>query len=342
MTLWFESTNELSSYKPGQYLSLSALVDNDLESRSYSINTSPFQDDDVAVTFRVIPGGKFSKYLTENAREGLMVALDGPFGDFTLVPSHGAKKHYAFFAGGSGITPIVSMIRSVLYNEPDSIISLVYANRRFNKIIFREEIEILTKVFEERFFVYHAISETDDIPTDFNTFYKGRLSKLITKKLVKDLMSKSESQIEYYMCGPFGFMEMITESLVSLNVGAEYIHKEYFYVPHSSNVVDFNSLPTTEVIIRWKDQDRLVEVAPGESILQSALSSGINLPHSCKAGQCGMCRSLLISGEVEMRKNHILTPDEMKDGQVLLCEGFPTSNNVVVIPSPMNLIKVKN
>ncbi len=330
VTLWFDVNSELSNYKPGQFLTLSCSIGDGMESRSYSINTSPYEDKEIAVTIRQIPGGKFSNYMAKNAFEGMAIGVDGPNGAFTLVPVWSNKRYYVFFAGGSGITPIFSMIRSLLYNEPQSRAVLLYANQDYERIIFREEIRELQQVFDERLSVYHALSRPDEVPIDFDVFFKGRLNRLVVKKIVKQVMAESAIPLRFYLCGPHDFMGMIIEALATLGVEPSVIHKENFYTPPQTSGIDFDSLPATEVIIRWNSEDGLVQVRSGESILTAALKAGVGLPHSCRAGQCGTCRSWLISGEVEMRTNHILTEPEIREGQVLLCEGFPTSNHVVI------------
>lgn len=341
VTLWFDNVPELSEYKPGQHVSLTLQIEDEYVSRNYSFNTSPYTDDELGITIRAIPNGKVSTYLLTNAKTGMEVFLEGPLGDFSLQQADKHKKHYVFLAGGSGITPIISMIRSILYSDSNSMVSLIYANHSFMKIIFREEIAVLERVFSNRFSAFHVLSDVSGMPEGFTPFYSGRLSRLIAKKQIKQLMANIDLPTEFYLCGPLSFMEMLVETLSSMGISGESIHKEHFFVPGSESTIDFDSLPPTEVIIRWRNQDRLVQVATGQSILDAALQCGLKLPHSCKEGQCGSCRSALVSGSVELRKNHILTDSELREGQVLLCEGFPISSYVVIMPINQPITSVK-
>lgn len=331
-TLWFDIVPGLETYKPGQYVSLSIFIDGEYVSRNYSLNTSPYTDDEMAVTIRMIPGGKVSNYLVKEARIGMQVFLEGPLGDFSLEPHTEKSNHYILFAGGSGITPIISIIRSVLYGNSKSMISLIYVNHSYDRIIFREEISVLEHVFSNRFSVFHVLSDLSGLPEGFVPFYGERLTRLIAKKHVKQLISNIDLPTEFYLCGPMSFMDMLTDVLSSIEIKPESIHREHFFIPGSESAIDFNALPPNEVIIRWHDQDRLVHVATGQTILDAALEYGLKLPHSCKEGQCGSCRSNLISGSVELRKNHILADSELDEGQVLLCQGFPMSSDVTVKP----------
>lgn len=341
VTLWFDNVYYLSEYKPGQHVSLTVLIGDEYVSRNYSFNTSPYTDDELGITIRVFPNGKVSTYLLKNAKAGMEVFLEGPLGDFSLHQTTSHNKHYVFLAGGSGITPIISMIRSVLYSDSNSMVSLIYSNRSFDKIIFREEIAVLERAFSNRFSAFHVLSDLSGLPEGFTPFYSGRLSRLVAKKQIKQLMANIDLPTEFYLCGPLSFMEMLMETLCSIGVSRGSIHKEHFFVPGSESTIDFDSLPANEVIIRWQNQDRLVQVATGQSILDAALQCGLKLPHSCREGQCGSCRSALVSGSVELRKNHILTEAELREGQVLLCEGFPASSYVVVMPINQPVASVK-
>ncbi len=234
------------------------------------------------------------------------------------------------FAGGSGITPIFSMIRSLLYGEPRSTVSLIYSNKTYHKIIFNRELNTLQAEFPKRLRVYHVITQDDNIPAEFPVFYKGRLSKLIAKKILKTILAEANYHVEYYLCGPHSFMQLIEEVIRSVSEDHLKIHKEHFFIPNQEPVFDPTVFPDREIILHVKNEERLLTVKSGKSILQASLESGIQVPYSCIEGQCGTCRAKLISGEVKLRKNHILTEDELKDGQILLCQGFPASDGITI------------
>ena len=234
------------------------------------------------------------------------------------------------FAGGSGITPIMSMIKSILQFESRSTISLVYSNKSYSTIIFRSQLEELQHKFPGRLNIYHVLTGAGDVPADFPVFYKDRLSKLVTKKLLKTILSEVNYSCEYYLCGPQGFMEVVEESIRSVATNRVSINKEHFFVPDKPLDVNYSSIPDRELILQMQDQEKLLVVPGGKSILRAALESGFKLRYSCTEGQCGTCRALLITGEVKMRKNHVLTDQELKEGQILLCQGFPVSDGITI------------
>jgi ring-1,2-phenylacetyl-CoA epoxidase subunit PaaE len=254
-------------------------------------------------------------------------------GDFFIKGSQELKRHLVMFAGGSGITPIISMIKTVLANEPLTSISLIYSNQKFDRIIFRSELLQLENQFQNSIKIYHVLTKDDKIPADFPVFYKDRLSKLVIKKLLRNILAEVNYGTEYYLSGPFELMQLAEDSIRSIDTNNSKVYKEHFYIPSNpERDFDVSQFATQEVVIRSKDGERLVTVDAGKSILEASLIHGIRLAHSCKEGQCGVCRSILVSGEVKLRRNHVLTSEELNAGQILLCQGFPASENVVVQP----------
>jgi ring-1,2-phenylacetyl-CoA epoxidase subunit PaaE len=318
-------------YKAGQHGMFKFRINNDFVARAYSFHTSPDTDLDLGITVRSVESGYVSNHVLNTPITE--VEIDGIMGDFFIRSSQGKKRHLAMFAGGSGITPIISMIKTVLNHESLTSISLIYSNQTFDRIIFRSELLHLESQFQNRIKVYHVLTKNDNIPVDFPVFYNDRLSKLVIKKLLRNILAEVNCSIEYYLSGPYEFMQLAEDSIRSIDVSTTKVYKEHFYIPSNpERDFDERQFVTQEVVIRWKDGERLVTVDTGKSILEASLINGIPLAHSCKEGQCGVCRSILISGEVKLRKNHVLTPDELKAGQILLCQGFPASENVVVQP----------
>ena len=319
-------------YKAGQHAALTFTIHGVEHSRTYSFNTSPYSDAEAAITVRAIPGGIVSNFLVREAAPDLAVQMSGVLGDFFVEPSD-KKRHLIMFAGGSGITPIMSMLKTVLEKEPESCITLVYSNRKIETIIFKDELEALADQVEGRLKIYHCISESAETNDNFPIFFKGQLNRLVVRKLVKSLLEKNDPRPEFYLCGPHGFMTMIEEALKALSIDAAQIFRENFFVPNqNSPEKDFSRLPAREVTVQWLGEDTRLQVASGKSILEAALENGLNLPHSCREGQCGVCRSQLIRGEVKLRKNSILTEAELEASQVLLCQGYPVTDDVVVRP----------
>jgi ring-1,2-phenylacetyl-CoA epoxidase subunit PaaE len=330
ISLWFKTDTNLMSYRPGQHGVFSFSVGEKRLSRTYSFHTSPFLDDELAITVRAVEGGLVSNFLRDASAEQIQITLEKIAGEFTLEPSQDIKRHLIMFAGGSGITPIFSMVRSVLHNEPRSTISLVYSNRKHDNIIFNSELQTLAEEFSTRLKIYHIITQEDNIPSEFPVFYKGRLSKLIVKKIVKTILAEINYHIEYYLCGPYSFMQLIEESIRSVSEDRAKINKEHFFVPDQQPSFDPTAFPDREIILQLKDGERTLTVPSGKSILQASLENRIPVAYSCTEGQCGTCRAKLVSGEVKLRRNHILTDEELRDGQILLCQGFPVSDGILI------------
>jgi ring-1,2-phenylacetyl-CoA epoxidase subunit PaaE len=319
------------AYKAGQYGMFKFWINNEFLTRTYSFHTAPDTDLDLGITVRRVEGGHVSNHLLNTPNTE--VEIDGIMGDFFIRGYQDLKRHLVMFAGGSGITPIISMIKTVLNCQPLTSISLIYSNQTFDRIIFRSELLHLESQFQNRIKVYHVLTKGGNIPADFPVFYNDRLSKLVIKKLLRNIMAEANCDIEYYLSGPYEFMQLAEDSIRSIDTNNSKIYKEHFYIPSNpERDFDVSQFARQEVVIRLKHEERLLTVDAGKSILEAALFNGIRLAHSCKEGQCGVCRSILVSGEVKLRKNHVLSSEELNAGQILLCQGFPASENVVVQP----------
>ncbi|CAN5385800.1 phenylacetate-CoA oxygenase/reductase subunit PaaK [soil metagenome] len=333
ITLRFKREGLLSKYLPGQHISVSVPVNGKNLTRTYSFCTSPYMDDDIVIAVRRIPDGTMSSFLLEQARPGMELEIEGPFGEFTTIPDH-PKRHLIMFGGGSGITPLFSMIRSILYKESQSVITLIYANQTFERIIFYRQLEQLQKRFNGRLRVYHALEDASSAPPDASIFYEGMLNRLVVKKLVKDRKKEFVMPTAFYLCGPFGFMNMIEHSLLSLDIEADKLNKEHFFVPNQplENDLDFDALPRRMVQIDWRGITHDIDVPTGCSILEAAQKAGLDLPHSCKEAQCDTCRSLLKNGDVAMKQNFALTEEEVEAGKVLICQGYSITDDIQLEP----------
>lgn len=331
VTLRFKPDKTLEHYKPGQHGVFTFNVNGENITRTYSFHTVSGFDPDPSITIRAVEDGKVSTFVRSNEIE--QVGLEKITGSFYVEPSGETQRHLVMFAGGSGITPIMAMIRAILLNERRSSISLIYSNRDFASIIFRRELAQLESEFPHRLKILHVLTRETNIPADFRVFCRGRLSRLVVRKLLKAIHAEITYATEYYLCGPFQFMELIRDSMTSLNIDSAQIHQENFFIPETSGTsLDISTLLPREVIVKFPDEEKLLLVDAGKSILQAALESNLKVTYSCTEGQCGMCRALLLSGEVKLRKNHVLTEEELKRGEILLCQGFPLSDQVSVSP----------
>lgn len=327
VSLYFERPEFLKTFKAGQYGNFSFDIDGIIYKRTYSFHTSP-ADKEAGITVRMVNDGIVSNYL--QSAKTYSIVLDDIGGEFVLNPKKEMKRHLFMFAGGSGITPIFSMLQTLLQEEPRSTVSLIYSNKSYSRIIFKDELHGLEASSLGRLKVHHILTQEEAIPADFPVFYKGRLSPLITKKIIKGIRSEVNYNVEYYMCGPMELMEVIASTVRAIGPGHPPVKSEIFYVPPKKNQFDISTLLDREIIIQEQDEEKLVIVKRGRSILQAAIEHRIKVPFSCTEGQCGTCRAMLISGEVKLRKNHILTDEELNDGQILLCQGFPVSEGIII------------
>ena len=331
ISLYFRKNAELAKYKTGQHALLSIRINGEVFKRTYSFHTSPNIDENVGITVRAVEGGLVSNYL-QMINGAADISLDGVAGHFVVKPYQDNRRHLVMFAAGSGITPIMSMIKTTLHYEPESRISLIYSNKSYARIIFKDELANLAKEFHGRSAVYHILTQDENDPMDTPIFYKGRLSKMITKKALKTILAESNYPTEYYLCGPFAFMQMVEESIRALNADIPTIYKEHFYIPDEKREFDSSNLQARDVILQMEGEEQLLIVPGDKTILDAARVRGMTLPYSCTEGQCGTCTAFLVSGEVKLRRNHILTQDELKAGQILLCQAFPMSDGIAIKP----------
>lgn len=331
ISLYFRRSADLAKYKAGQHALLSICINGEVFKRTYSFHTSPYTDDQAGITVRAVEAGLVSNYL-QTINGTADIHLDGVAGDFLIEPYQNNRRHLVMFAAGSGITPIMAMIKTILRHEPASRISLIYSNRSYARIIFKDELANLARAFHDRLTVHHILTQDENPPLHTTIFHKGRLSKMIAKKMLKTILPNVSYPTEYYLCGPFAFMQTVEDAVRAFNPDNPTIHKEHFYIPDGIREFDSSNLRTRDVILQMGDEEQRLIVPGGNTILGAARNRGMTLPHSCTEGQCGTCRAFLVSGEVKLRRNHILTQDEINAGQILLCQAFPMSDGITIKP----------
>jgi ring-1,2-phenylacetyl-CoA epoxidase subunit PaaE len=297
--------------------------------RSYSICSSPLENE-LRVAVKKVAGGIFSTFANEKLRAGDELEILPPTGTFVTRPTPSNRQDYVFFAAGSGITPVISIIKTILRTENSSAVTLVYGNKTMQSIIFREEIEALKDKYLKRFRVYHILSR-ERTDTDFNY---GRidlakchhLSKLINFNIIDD----------FFLCGPEPMIFTVKEFLEGWGIDPKNIHFELFTTP----VRPAAPLPTTTQVSPEDGSEVTIKVDgrsfdfrlgyEGSSILDAALAQGADLPFACKGGVCCTCKAKLMEGEVEMEANYGLEKSEVKAGYILTCQSHPRSQKVVV------------
>lgn len=329
----FEIPDELKkdfAYQPGQYVNVRAFIHGKEERRSFSLCSSPMNNE-WRIAIKKVPGGIFSAYAMDQLKAGDTIDLMPPMGKFTipLDPSH--YNNYVAIAAGSGITPVISIIKSVLAIEQNSSISLVYGNRNRQSIIFLEELEAMKNKYMDRFNLIHILSrEITDA-----TINTGRID---AQKC--DLLFGRSIELNadaFLICGPSDMIFCIRDYLVSRGIDEKKIHFELFTTPGIEHaiikqkpLVKLNELQSNVLIKIDGGSINFQLNFDGETVLDAALQQGANVPYSCKSGVCTTCRAKLIEGSVEMEVNYGLEPEEVEKGFILTCQSHPTSGKVVI------------
>lgn len=332
ITIVFEAPEGGLHYKAGQFLTLISTIEGAEVRRSYSLCTSVLTDTDPAVTVKRVEGGKMSNFLTDSLKVGDTIKVMEPMGKFTTDLNPDKKRHIVLFGGGSGITPLLAITKEILQGEPNSIISLIYANRNIDTIIFRDKLEEIQRDFEGRFHVIHIL---DNAPLN----WQGP-SGLLNPEKLKDLMERIPDwgieKTQYLMCGPEGMMNNIDTILATLKIPKENIFRESFVagITHKKEVIveaeDEHKPTSHEVTIIYEGEEHKFKVDPDKTILETALSLDIDLPYSCQSGLCTACRGKCLSGKVKLDEEEGLSEAELSEGYVLTCVGHPVTDDVVI------------
>jgi ring-1,2-phenylacetyl-CoA epoxidase subunit PaaE len=332
ISIVFEQPANKISYKSGQFLTLIAPVAGKEVRRAYSLNSSPFTDQDLSVTIKRVDLGLMSNWLPDNLKAGDTVKVMEPMGHFTTEYKSENKRHLIMFAGGSGITPMMSLIKSTLTQEPESICSLIYCNRDIDSIIFKDQFEQLQTTHAGRLHVIHVL---DNAPMNWQG-YSGLLNHEMLTKLFERIPDWGLEKSTYLMCGPEGMMKNVETLLAALNIPKEKIFKESFVQGtidkgvKKEETVTAGEMKEREVTIRYDGQEYKFMVAPDHTILETALNQGIDLPYSCQSGLCTACRGKALSGQVKLDEEEGLSQSERAEGYVLTCVGHPMTDDVVI------------
>jgi ring-1,2-phenylacetyl-CoA epoxidase subunit PaaE len=332
ITIVFEQPAQKIQYKSGQFLTLIIPVQGKEIRRAYSLCSSPFVDNDLAVTVKRVDNGLMSNWLADNLKPGLKIKVMEPMGQFTTEFARTKKRHLIMFAGGSGITPMMSIIKSILTQEPESIVSLIYCNRDIDSIIFKDTLEKMATQDEGRLHVIHIL---DTAPMNWQG-YSGLLNHDMLTKLFERIPDWGIADTTYLMCGPEGMMKNVESLLAMRQIPTTKIFKESFVQgtidkeKKEEPAGDSGQLKEREVTIRYDGQEYKVMVPPNKAILETALDQGIDLPYSCQSGLCTACRGKALSGKVKLDEEEGLSASERAEGYVLTCVGHPLTDDVVI------------
>jgi ring-1,2-phenylacetyl-CoA epoxidase subunit PaaE len=311
----------------GQHLTIRG---DDGERRSFSICTTP-SSGVLKIGVKKLPGGVFSEGVVGKLHRGDELDVMTPAGRFTTVLDPTSEKSYVAIAAGSGITPVISIVSTILEQEPQARVMLVYANRTHRTVMFLDELHDLKDRYPGRFHLVHVLSrEQQDVE-----LFSGRLDGERLTRILKSLRPVEEVD-QWLLCGPQQMVLDLRELLLDHGVDAHAIHTELFHadpVPHKAPqpIESPSGAGTSHVTFRLDGRSSEVELAPdGVGILEAALEVRSDLPFACRGGVCGTCRAKLVEGTVEMEVNYALEPDEIEDGYILTCQSHPTSERVVV------------
>ncbi|MCC7123533.1 MAG: phenylacetate-CoA oxygenase/reductase subunit PaaK [Acidobacteria bacterium] len=317
-------------FSPGQYLTLRATVEGHDIRRSYSICSGP-RDGELRVAVKQVDDGMFSRWVNETLHAGDTLQVMTPTGRFGIGAEVADGGVYVAFAAGSGITPVLSIVRGVLQREPRSRFFLFYGNRSGSDVLFRDELTDLKDRFLDRLSVLHVLSrEEQDVPILF-----GRLDGAKVRTLLASMVPAATID-HAFICGPAAMIDDIESTLKDLGLPADRIHIERFISSHEGQprrapvVVPPDAPPAHIASLIFDGKRREVPVAKGEAILDAALRSGVDLPFACKGGMCSTCRARIVEGSATMDVNYSLEPWELKAGFVLTCQAHPTTPRVVV------------
>ena len=317
-------------FEQGQNITIKKVIDGEEVRRSYSICSAPFEKE-LRVAVKKVEGGKFSSFANSVLKAGDELEIMPPTGKFNTNLNAENNKQYLAFAAGSGITPVISIIKTTLQTEPQSSFTLVFGNRGRNSIIFFEELEGLKNKFLNRFNFINILSrEKTDAPINF-----GRID---TEKLIAlSKLIDYNSTDEFFICGPEEMIFCVKDFLENKNIDKKKIHFELFTTPGQKNAITnkqtakTQSGPTSKITVKLDGRSFDFDLGfDGENILDAALKQGADLPFACKGGVCCTCKAKLLEGEVEMDVNWGLEQDEVEQGFVLTCQSHPTTEKVVV------------
>ena len=312
------------SFEAGQYLTLEALINHEPVRRAYSIWKAPFENE-VSVLVKEIKDGLFSSYANNELKVGDSINVSGPTGNFLSGSVQESKT--TFFAAGSGITPIISMIKQQLFNNSESSIVLFYVNKDKSSTIFNNELNKLVENFTNQLTVHHLFTREENATNKFS----GRINEAKCGELFTENALSLQSQ-GYYLCGPEEMILAAKDFLTSKSVDSGKIHFELFTSKDSevNEVESHLDEATVNVTIDDDEFEFEYTLSQADSLLDAGNDQGIDMPYSCKGGVCCTCKAKIIEGTAMMLKNSALSEEEVADGYILTCQAHPTSERLVI------------
>lgn len=326
VSIAFNVPDELKpNYKfvAGQYVTLKITLDGNEIRRAYSICSSP-DSGELRVAVKAVKSGAFSQLANERLKAGDLIEVGTPEGSFIFEPNLERQKNYAAFVAGSGITPVLSILKTVLKSEPKSTFVLVYGNKSPEETIFHQALHDLQLQYTGRFFVHYVYSQSKADDALF-----GRIERSTVNFVLKNKYKDIEFD-KFYLCGPEQMINIVSEVLKESNVSDKNIKFELFTSSAVENVIEESLEGQTKITVLVDDEETTFEMSQKQTVLDAALKQGLDAPYSCQGGICSSCIAKITHGTAEMKKNSILTDGEIAKGFILTCQAHPTSAELYV------------
>lgn len=321
-----ESLKNNFVFTPGQYITIQKALNGAQVRRDYSICCAQ-NSGKLKIGIKAVENGLFSQYATKELKVGDELEISEPRGRFLLATDASHQKNYLAFAAGSGITPILSMVKSALAIEPNSKFVLVFGNKTQEDIMFKKDLEVLQSQYADRFFLHYVFSKAS-----YENHFSGRITKAVVNSVVKDLHAGTRFDASY-LCGPEAMIHEVKDTLLENNFSENTVHFELFTVATEENneTVAEESLDGEATITVLLDDDEETFTMPKDkTILERALLQGLDAPYSCQGGICSSCLAKVTEGKAVMQKNAILDDDEVAEGLILTCQAHPVTNTIKV------------
>lgn len=315
-------------YFPGQHLIIRFRINGKEVRRTYSLNSCPFQDELPQITVKRVKGGLVSNYINDQLKVGDELEVMLPQGRFYAAIKEEAYKTYFLFAAGSGITPIISILKSVLVASPDSRVCLLYGNTHQNNIIFKEELEEWQHQFPQRLTVVHTLSD----PLVWTSWeqWKGEKGRIDSEKVewFIDQHPPIAQSTEYYICGPGAMNLTVRKTLIELGIPKELIHIEQFGGIIEENSLEIDGVENAQLTARLNEENHQLLVPKGQTILQVLKAANVHPPYSCESGVCATCVARITHGKVSMKVCMALEDKDIEKGLILTCQAVPITKEI--------------